>query len=202
MLTRYLSLLILSTTLGSAASTSDTQCRCIYGDPCWPTDAEFSSLSSLLSQPLLHPFPTSYPCYPASAPAGDCSEVQALYTDPIFRSDNPGSMQNANFETYLFPNGTIDACYLNVTLNIPCKQGSVPPIGVDIRKVEDAQAAVKFANEKNLRLVIRNTGHDYLGRSAGRGGFLLWTHHLKDKVYNATFVPQGAPSSQTYEGMH
>ena len=200
MLAKYLSLLILSATLGNAKP--HTQCHCVYGDPCWPTDAEFSSLSSLLSQPLLHPFPTAYPCYPSSAPAGNCSEVQALYTNAIFRSDNPGSMQNANFETYLFPNGTIDACYLNVTLNIPCKQGSVPPIGVDIRKAEDAQAAVKFANKKNLRLVVKNTGHDNLGRSAGKGGFLLWTHHLKDKVYNASFVPQGASSSQTYEGMH
>ena len=63
------------------------------------------------------------------------------------------------------------------------------------RKAEDAQAAVKFANEKNLRLVIKNTGHDYMGRSTGRGGFLLWTHHLKDKLYNATFVPQGASAS-------
>jgi len=205
MLTRYLSLLISSTTLVIAASESHTQCRCIYGDPCWPTDAEFSSFSTLLSQPLLHPLPTAFACYPSlssSTPAGNCSEVQALYTDRILRSDNPGSMQSANFESYLYPNGTIDACYVNVTLNIPCNQGSIPPIGVDIRKAEDVQVAVKFANEKNLRLVIKNTGHDYLGRSAGRGGFLLWTHHLKDKLYNATFVPQGAPPNQTYEGMH
>jgi len=109
-------------------------------------------------------------------------------------------MQNANFETYLFPNGTIEACYLNVTLDIPCEQGSVPPIGVDIRKAEDAQAAINFAREKNLRLVIKNTGHDFLGRSTARGGFLLWTHHLKDKAYNASFTPQGSPSTHTYEG--
>ena len=194
----YLFLLLFPTALGSA--TPRSQCRCIYGDPCWPTDAEFSSLLTLLSQPLLHPFPTAYPCYPPSAPVGNCYEVQELYADGVFRSNLPGSMQNTNFEMYLFSNGTIDACYLNVTLNILCKQGSVPPIGVDIRKAEDAQAAVNFARQKNLRLVIKNTGHDYLGRSTGRGGFLLWTHHLKDKAYNAAFVLQGGPSTQTYEG--
>jgi len=201
MFTSYLSLILLlfPTALGTPAPKSQ-QCRCIYGDSCWPTDAEFYSLASLLSQPLLHPLPTAHPCYPSSAPVGNCSEVQASYTDGIFRSDIPGSMQNTNFETYLFPNGTIDACYLNVTLNIPCNQGSVPPIGVDIRKSEDAQAAINFARQKNLRLVIKNTGHDYLGRSTARGGFLLWTHHLKDKAYNAAFVPQGGPSTQTYEG--
>jgi len=102
----------------------------------------------------------------------------------------------------MFQNGTIDACYLNVTLGFPCKQGSIPPIGVDVRTAEDAQAAVKFANQKNLRLVVKNTGHDYLGRSTARGGFLLWTHNLKDKAYNAGFVPKGAPSSETFEGGH
>ena len=162
------------------------------------------SHSGLLSQPFLHPLPTAYACYPTSSstPVSNCSWVQALYTDRIFRSDNPGSMQNANFEAYLFLNGTIDACYLNVTLDIPCKQGSIPPICVDIRKAEDAQAAVNFAKEKNLRLIVKNTGHDYLGRSSGRGGFLLWTHHLKCKEYNARFVPRGPPSNQTYEGRH
>ena len=199
-LTSYLALLLLPIALGSTTPKSQQQCRCIYGDPCWPTDAEFSSLSTLLSQPLLHPLPTAYPCYPSSTPVGNCSEVQTSYTDGIFRSDIPGSMQNTNFETYLFSNGTIDACYLNTTLKIPCTQGSVPPIGVDIRKAEDAQAALNFARQKNLKLVIKNTGHDYLGRSTARGGFLLWTHHLKDKAYNAAFVPQGGPSTQTYEG--
>jgi hypothetical protein len=42
--------------------------------------------------------------------------------------------------------------------------------------------------------------HDFAGRSAGRGAFQLWTHHLKDITYNATFVPKGAPESETYEG--
>ena len=201
MLTGYLSILLplFPTALGTLAPKSQ-QCRCSYGDPCWPTDAELSSLASLLSQPLLHPVPTAYPCYPSSAPVGNCSEVQALSSYGTFRSELPGSMQIANFETYLFPNGTIDACYLNTTLNIPCKQGSVPPIGVDIRNAEDAQAAINFANQKNLRLVIKNTGHDHLGRSTARGGFLLWTHHLKDKAYNAAFTPQGGPSTLTYEG--
>ena len=201
MFTSYLSLLLLPAALGSATPKSQRQCRCIYGDPCWPTDAEFSSLASLLSQPLLHPLPTAYPCYPPSGPVGNCSEVQELYADGVFRSNLSGSMQNTNFETYLFSNGTIDACYLNVTLSIPCNQGSVPPIGVDIRKAEDAQAAINFAREKNLRLAVKNTGHDYLGRSTSRGGFLLWTHHLKDMAYNAGFIPQGAPSTQTHEGI-
>ncbi|KAJ4178346.1 hypothetical protein NW755_013271 [Fusarium falciforme] len=32
----------------------------------------------------------------------------------------------------------------------------------------------------NLRLVIRNTGHDFLGKSTGAGSLNIWTHHLKN----------------------
>jgi len=102
-------------------------------------------------------------------------------------------MQNINFETFIFPNKTISACYLNTTLGFPCEQGSVPPVGVDARSASDIQAAVNFATKHNLKVAVKNTGHDYLGRSTARGGFLLWTHHMKQTLYNSTFVPEGAP---------
>jgi hypothetical protein len=47
---------------------------------------------------------------------------------------------------------------MNTTLGVPCEQGSVPIVGVDARSVGDIQAAVKFAVEHNLRLVVKNTG--------------------------------------------
>jgi hypothetical protein len=31
-----------------------------------------------------------------------------------------------------------------------------------------------------LRLTIKNTGHDYIGKSSGAGALSLWTHNLKD----------------------
>jgi hypothetical protein len=67
-------------------------------------------------------------------------------------------MQSPNFETLIFNNGSIGACYMNTTLAVPCQQGGVPISGVDVRSVSDIQAAVRFAVKYNLRLVIKNTG--------------------------------------------
>jgi hypothetical protein len=91
---------------------------------------------------------------------------------------------------------------LDTTFGIPCGQGSIPPVGVDARSPSDVQAAVKFAKQHNLKLVVKGTGHDFLGRSTARGGFLIWTHHLKQTVYNPTFVPEAAPvtTENTYNG--
>ncbi|KAI2300146.1 hypothetical protein LOZ07_001706 [Ophidiomyces ophidiicola] len=52
---------------------------------------------------------------------------------------------------------------------------------------------IKFALKHDLYLVVKNTGHDHLDRSSGRGAFAIWTHNLKGKEWNSSFVPQGAP---------
>ncbi|KIK55607.1 hypothetical protein GYMLUDRAFT_47820 [Collybiopsis luxurians FD-317 M1] len=182
--------------------TSDLRCRCLYPDPsCWPSDADFASLASQVSQPLIYPVPPESACYPASDPSGNCAEVIASTSDGNWRSNQSGSMQSPNFETFIFQNGSIRACFLNTSLGVPCQQGSVPPVGVDARMAEDIQAAVVFAKKWNLRVVVKNTGHDYLGRSAGRGAFLIWTHNMKDISYNASFIPEGGPSDATYSAL-
>ena len=177
-------------------------CRCLYGNPCWPNEDEFAKLGSQLSQTILQPRPPASACYPPSSLSSNCSDVTAHFTDGNWRSDQPGAMQSINFETFAFPQGHVEACYLDTKLGIPCEQGSVPPVGVDARSASDVQAAVNFARHHNLRLVVKGTGHDFLGRSTGRGSFLIWTHHMKQTVHNPAFVPKGAPKTaeNTYNG--
>lgn len=61
-----------------------------------------------------------------------------------------------------------------------CELGNYVRYAVNASRASDIIAAVKFAQQKNVRFVIRNTGHDYLGRSTGAGALSVWTHHLKD----------------------
>jgi hypothetical protein len=143
----------------------DQKCRCLSSDPCWPSDAQFTHLASQLSQPLVRPVPPESACYPVGDPSGNCTDVTVHATDGIWRATQPGSMQNPNFESYLYPNGTISACYLNTTLRIPCQQGSVPVLGVDARTVGDVQAAIQFAKKHNLRVVVKGTGSNSLHSS-------------------------------------
>jgi hypothetical protein len=132
-------------------------CRCLFGEDCWPGDADFSALAFGLSQPLLHPLPTASVCYSSLGP-GNCSEAQKQTANGFWRSDQVGGMQCPDFESYIHPDGTVSGCYINTTLAFPCSQGSVPVVGVDARTVQDVQAAVNFASKHNLRLVVKNTG--------------------------------------------
>lgn len=49
--------------------------------------------------------------------------------------------------------------------------------------VAQIQLAVNFARNTGIRLVVRNTGHDFNGKSTGAGALGVWTHHLKDIDY-------------------
>lgn len=64
--------------------------------------------------------------------------------------------------------------------NTSCTLGGHVAYVVNATGVDDLKKTIKFATHKNIRLVIRNTGHDYLGKSTGAHALALWTHHMKD----------------------
>ena len=58
----------------------------------------------------------------------------------------------------------------------------------------DIVAAINFARDNNVRLVVKGTGHDYYGRSCGpRESLLIWTHNMRNITVHDRFVPTGAP---------
>jgi FAD/FMN-containing dehydrogenase len=65
--------------------------------------------------------------------------------------------------------------------------------------VSDVVAAVNFAREHNVRLVVKGTGHDYYGRSSAPKSLLIWTHNMREITVHTAFHPEGAPLD--YEGI-
>jgi FAD/FMN-containing dehydrogenase len=47
-----------------------------------------------------------------------------------------------------------------------CQYGSVSPLYVEVKNPKDVQLAFNFTKLTKVPLAIRNTGHDYLGRSS------------------------------------
>ncbi|PVH93884.1 FAD-binding domain-containing protein [Periconia macrospinosa] len=66
---------------------------------------------------------------------------------------------------------------------------------VNATQVDDIVTTVQFAKKHNLKFRIKNTGHDYTGRSAGEGSFALWTRHMKGIEYLESF--KACPDSNT-----
>lgn len=84
--------------------------------------------------------------------------------------------------------------------SIPCTIGNYVSYSVKVTEAWDVIAALKFAEAMNIRVLARNTGHDFLGRSTGAGALAIWTQGLKnitfgdwsDKYYTGPSVTIGA----------
>lgn len=79
--------------------------------------------------------------------------------------------------------------------------GNYVSYAINVTGPSDVVKGIRFARENNVRLVIKNTGHDYLGKSTGKGGLSLWTHNLKtiqilpsyqSSYYNGPAIKLGA----------
>lgn len=59
---------------------------------------------------------------------------------------------------------------------------------VNATEPKHVQLAVNFARNTGVRLIIRNTGHDFLGKSGGKDALSIWTHWMKDIEYIEEYV--------------
>ena len=63
-------------------------------------------------------------------------------------------------------------------------------------KTEDVVAAVNFARENNLRLVVKGGGHSYKGTSCSVDSLLVWTRAMNSITLHDAFVGQGCAGKQ------
>ena len=72
-----------------------------------------------------------------------------------------------------------------------CTVGGYPLYVVNARNTWDVQAAVNFARNKNIRLVVKNTGHDFSGKSSGSHSLSIRTHQFKGIAIIKNYTSNG-----------
>lgn len=91
---------------------------------------------------------------------------------------------------------TNETCFVDAPRTVPCGQGRISEYSVVVESAEHIQQAVRFAQDNNIRLAIRNTGHDFLGRSSAPDSLQIFTHPLKNISVADDFVPEGCDESE------
>ncbi|KAK3311743.1 hypothetical protein B0H66DRAFT_482832 [Apodospora peruviana] len=167
------------------------ECRAFPGSSDWPTDEEWKQLNVSLGGALLRPIPVASACYKAgdfnTYNAATCRYLVQQAGRSHFWLDDPLSTLTQ------WPQGATCQPALNPVGN--CTRGGSPEYVVNATTVKHIQAAVNFARNKNVRLVIKNTGHDFGGRSMGAGSLSAWVHNLKSFEFIANYT------SDVYSGM-
>jgi FAD/FMN-containing dehydrogenase len=153
-----------------AAAATRALSRVRPGDPAWPSQALWDRLSHEVGGRLLKPHSPLAAC--ASDPSSaDCSALFKELKNPYYLGDEPALTQTL---------GWVGAW---------TSQPSVYCVAA--QTTDDVVAAVNFARENNLRLVVKGGAHSYQGQSNSADSLLIWTRNLKGAVLNDAFIGVG-----------
>ncbi|KAF2727126.1 FAD-binding domain-containing protein [Polyplosphaeria fusca] len=158
-------------------------CKSFPGDEDWPSESTWKALNVSLKSALIYTTPIAAPCYDSQWGKKDvakCNEIVGNFTKwPIHQSD-PTSIYWPVYQ------GRTCLARIDTTEADSCMRGGYPEYAVNVSSARHVQLIVNFARNANIRLVIKNTGHCYLGKSTGAGSLGLWMHNLK----TVEFLPQ------------
>ncbi|KAK2749205.1 hypothetical protein FQN57_006820 [Myotisia sp. PD_48] len=180
---------------------SSPRCKVGPEDREWPSLRVWDLFNQTLGGALLAPSPIASVCHYDS---GHYNETGCEYV-----LDNTLGLRLSSTEdptAIMTPWLAGRTCDPTTDPTTPCTQGGYPHFVVNATTVAQMQLAINFARNANLRLVIKNTGHDFNGKSAGRGALSIWTRHMKGiqflprrSVPNAAKVALGVQASEAYE---
>ncbi|KAF8159335.1 FAD-binding domain-containing protein [Crassisporium funariophilum] len=162
------------TVLGSA-------CRNVPGSKGYPSAIKWQALNATVSGRLVRAVPSAKFC--SQLPAGQCSAAE--FASAKFRNTIPGAMNQVNFEQDYDLSPPSICTQQSVAT---CGQGNVPIYAILAENVNDIQKGVDYARTYNLRLAIKASGHDYLGRSNAKNSLLIHTHNLQSISFTENFV--------------
>ncbi|PBK79957.1 FAD binding domain protein [Armillaria gallica] len=193
-------LVVILSVLG--AFSSARQCRVIPGDPEWPSQAVWDALNKSVDGRLIKTVPLASPCHAGeSFDPDECTKIRSNWHTPEFHETSSSSIMSAPFSNR--------SCDPFLT-HLGCSTGDYVEYTVNVSSPAHVQRAVAFASTHNIRFVVRNSGHDYMGKSTGSGALAVWTHHLTDTEWFDSFhsgsyrgpavkMQAGVPIAQMYE---
>ncbi|KIJ69686.1 hypothetical protein HYDPIDRAFT_104282 [Hydnomerulius pinastri MD-312] len=161
----------------------------------WPSASAWEALNTSVSGKLQALRPWAAVCY-SYDPLFDpekCQTVISGYDNDTVREQAPPALLWPNWEACGYESGcALNYSHPQVVNNAVCHQGAVPPYSVAIADAQDARAVVRWAVANKVKLTVKSTGHDFLGRSSGPWTLQVNTHSMDSLEYVPEFVPQGS----------
>jgi FAD/FMN-containing dehydrogenase len=154
-----------------ASGTHTLRSRVRPGEPGWPSPAEWDGLNQAVGGRLLKlqsPF--------AHCPSAACDEALKHIKNPFYIGDQPALTQTSGWG--------------GAWRSLPSAYA------VAAESTADVVAAVRFAREHRLRLVVKGGGHSYQGTSDAPDSLLVWTRHMNAISSHEAFVGQGCEGTQ------
>ena len=128
-------------------------CKPIVGSPSWPSASDWQALNKSISGGLIAPVPPGLVCQTNSSvySVQACATVYSEWSNSSWHALDPFTTDYND-----------DSCLPSP--QAPCSTAPLPVYVVNATNVADVQAAIRFAHRTGVRLIMKGTGHDFLGR--------------------------------------
>lgn len=146
----------------SATSFASPDCKISPADSAWPSYDEWGALNHSIGGVLIKTAPVASSCYsgnPFGSPQ-NCTDVQSKWSYAAFHASVPESID--------FPIYTNNSCVpdgaTGYTEGKGCSIGGLPQYIVNATTEHHIAMAMRWASQRNIRIVVKGTGHDLSGR--------------------------------------
>jgi hypothetical protein len=128
-------------------------------------------------------------------PGGICHPGQ-----PNYNSTQCPELQDAWFTTWdlivnhpvhnVLQNWNNDSCWPFPDLGLQCTLLlGYPTYVVNATNPNQVSAAIDFARETNVRLIVKSSGHDFRARSVAGNSLSIWVHNMRGLELHKSFSP-------------
>jgi FAD/FMN-containing dehydrogenase len=156
--------------LGGRSAAATPRRRVRPTDAAWPGEQSWQRLNAAVRGNLIRVQPLFAPCARPSESAA-CTDLLEHLRNPFYLGDQPSGTQVSGWLDAWTPAASVYA--------------------IKAHSTADVVAGVNFARANNLRLVVKGTGHSYLGTSNAADSLLIWTRAMNRVELHDAFVPMG-----------
>ncbi|KAJ5370261.1 uncharacterized protein N7496_006353 [Penicillium cataractarum] len=154
------------------------KCKSTPQSEAWPSHDDWGALNKSIGGCLIRTAPVASSCYdgnPYNSPH-NCTKVKEQWSLSFYHAAWPESISYSIFAN----NSCIPPGINGATKERGCSIGGLPSYVVNATKEEQIETAMAWASKRNIRIVIKSTGHDLNGRATGAYALSIWTHNFQD----------------------
>ncbi|KAH8880230.1 putative isoamyl alcohol oxidase [Thozetella sp. PMI_491] len=181
--------------LAGIAAAKGPGCKATPLDGNWPSLSDWAALNASIGGVLVEIKPAASSCYPGN-PLGSslsCTDVDKIWSHFDFQKTIPDGMNEPTWSN----NSCLPPSSNMYTSGKGCSIGGVSPYVVNATSEEQISIAMKWASGRNIRIVIKGTGHEISGRSNGAYSLLIWTRNFNSLKADPAWSLPGSTTGET-----
>ncbi|EJD41473.1 FAD-binding domain-containing protein, partial [Auricularia subglabra TFB-10046 SS5] len=156
-------------------------CKLTPFDHDWPSTQAWAALNASIGGALLETSPVASSCYPGNPFRSSlaCSVVSTGWNSTDFHASLPESISFPIFAN----NSCLPPGSPGFFSDRGCMVGGLPQYIVNATSEQQVATAMRWASHRNIRIIVKGTGHDLMGRSSGAFSLSIWTHQFINLVF-------------------